>query len=281
MEKLRFRLRGLVGVLCLLGSNAVMAGLLVTEASGKVEIEGKGLVSTLAQIPDDAHLKVPPGAKLVVVDLASGREYVLQGNFTYIAAKGGPKTVDGKFVAAKPLPTSNLQEVTIVTAKVVQATLVIRSLPKTNVPVLVSPVRTAVISLTPSLRWTPVETATNYKLSVTKPDGSLVWEVLTRETEISIPSDHSLQAGERYLWRVEALDAEGRVSDAAAKFTVASAEAISTLMLLKPAADAPFNRKVLYAAQLRAAGAFEDAKSQWQSLSREHPDDSALSILAE
>lgn len=265
----------------LLAAPAATAGLLVTEASGKIEMEGKGPVSTLAQIPDEARLKVPAGARLVVVDLASGREYVLIGDFTYIASATGPKTTDGKAVPAKPLPTSKLPEVKVVTAKLAQATLVMRSLPKTNVPVLVSPVRTAVISLLPTLRWTPVETATNYKLIVTKPDGSLVWEVMTSETEINFAADKSLQAGERYNWRVEALGADGRLSDAAARFTVASAESIATLALLKPATDAPFSRKVLYAAQLREAGALEDAKLEWQALSRLNPDDSVLATLAE
>jgi hypothetical protein len=270
-----------MGALTLLGSSATMAGLLVTEAIGKVEIEGKGPVNTLSQIPDNARLKVPAGAKLVVVDLGSGREYVLPGNFTYLAAASGPQTADGKAVAARPLPTSNLSEVKIVTPKVAQATLIMRTLPKTNVPVLVSPVRTAVISLMPTLRWTPVEAATNYKLTVTQPDGSLVWEVMTRETEITLSADHALQAGGRYTWRVEAMGADGRLSEAAARFTVASAEALKTLALLKPDATATFSRKVLYAAQLREAGAVEDAKLLWQALSREQPDDPVLAALAE
>ena len=270
-----------MGALTLLGSSATMAGLLVTEAIGKVEIEGKGPVNTLSQIPDNARLKVPAGAKLVVVDLGSGREYVLPGNFTYLAVASGPQTADGKAVAARPLPTSNLSEVKIVTPKVAQATLIMRTLPKTNVPVLVSPVRTAVISLMPTLRWTPVEAATNYKLTVTQPDGSLVWEVMTRETEITLSADHALQAGGRYTWRVEAMGADGRLSEAAARFTVASAEALKTLALLKPDATATFSRKVLYAAQLREAGAVEDAKLLWQALSREQPDDPVLAALAE
>jgi hypothetical protein len=272
---------GALGALTLLGSSATMAGLLVTETIGKVEIEGKGPVNTLAQIPDNARLKVPAGAKLVVVDLGSGREYVLPGNFTYIAAASGPQTVDGKAVAARPLPTRNLPDVKIVTAKVAQATLVMRSLPKTNVPVLVSPVRTAVISLMPTLRWTAVEAATNYKLTVTQPDGSLVWEAMTRDTEITLTAGQTLQAGGRYNWRVEAMGADGRLSDAAARFTVASAEALTALALLKPDATATFSRKVLYAAQLREAGAVEDAKLLWQALSREQPEDPVLASLAE
>jgi hypothetical protein len=270
-----------MGALALLGSSATMAGLLVTEAVGKIEIEGKGPVNALAQIPDDARLKVPAGAKLVVVDLGSGREYVLPGNLTYIAAASGPRTVDGKAVAARPLPISNLPDVKVVTPKVAQATLVMRTLPKTNVPVLVSPVKTAVISLMPTLRWTAVAAATNYKLTVTQPDGSLVWEAVTQDNEITLPAGQTLQAGGRYNWRVEAMGAGGRLSDAAARFTVASAEALTALALLKPDTTATFSRRVLYAAQLREAGALEDAKLLWQALSREQPDDPVLAILAE
>ena len=66
-----------MGALALLGSSATMAGLLVTEAIGKVEIEGKGPVNTLAQIPDNARLKVPAGAKLVVVDVALVLQHII------------------------------------------------------------------------------------------------------------------------------------------------------------------------------------------------------------
>ena len=62
---------------------------------------------------------------------------------------------------------------------------------------------------------------------------------------------------------------------------MASAKAIATLALLKPQGDAPFSRKVLYGAQLSEAGAVEDAKLMWQALSRDHPDNAVLTMLAE
>jgi hypothetical protein len=104
---------------------------------------------------------------------------------------------------------------------------------------------------------------------------------MTRDTEITLPAGQALQAGGRYNWRVEAMGADGRLSDAAARFTVANAEALTALALLKPDATATFSRKVLYAAQLREAGAVEDAKLLWQALSREQPDDPVLASLAE
>ena len=84
-----------------------------------------------------------------------------------------------------------------------------------------------------------------------------------------------------YRWRVEALSAEGPLSDSSARFSVVSADAMKNLVLLRPAPDSPIGRKVLYAAQLREAGATEEAKIIWKALAKERPDDQTLRSFAE
>ena len=258
-----------------------IAGMMVTEVTGKVELSGKGPVSMLAQVADGSRLQVAAGATLVVVDLVSGREFVLTGANTYLTTAAGPTTADGKPVAAKALPASKLSDVRVAPGKLAQATLVMRGAPATRLPVLLSPLRTAVITVLPGLQWEAVEAATSYRLEVTKLDGSLVWETVTTQTSVAVPAGHALQPGERYSWRVEAIGPQGKLSDSSSRFSVVSKEAIANLDLLTPGADAPFSRKVLFATQLQEAGAVQEAKVIWKALASERPEDQVLAALAQ
>jgi hypothetical protein len=263
-------------------STSALAGLLVTDVAGKAEIEGKGPIATLAEIPDGASLSLAPNAQLVAVDLVSGREYMLKGNARYIITAAGPKTADGKPVDAKPLPAKNLPEVKVATGKVAQATLVMRSIRKFNVPVLHAPARTTVVTLHPTFQWGNVEGASNYRMLLKAQEGGTPWETTVTANELTPGQDRALSPGVRYTWRIEALGADGRtISDASASFSVAPAEVIKRLEDLRPAADAPFGRRVLYASQLREAGAIADAQALWKILARERPDDEVLKALAE
>lgn len=257
------------------------AGLLVTDVAGKAEIDGKGSVATLSEIPDGAQLTLSPGAQVTAVDLTSGREYVLKPG-KYAVSSSGLKTAEGKAVDAKPLPAKNLPDVKVAPGKLAQATLVMRSLRKFNVPVLHSPARTTVISTRPTFKWGGVEGAASYRLILKDRDGNPVWDAAVAETEVATDTKHTLTPGENYTWRIEALGTDERtISDASANFSVASADTITRMTELRPAANAPFGRRVLYAAQLNEAGAVSEAREIWKTLAHERPDDAVLKSLAE
>jgi len=273
-------LKSFAAIFFIASSSVSSAGLMVTEVIGKVEIVGKGLVKTLAQIPDGLRLELLAGSTLAVVDLASGREFILQGKNTYLTSAAGPTTADGKPVPAKTQVASNLKDVRVWTGKLSQATLVMRGAPTDRLPVLLFPLRTAVISVLPQLSWEPVKAATSYQLEIIKLDGSLVWKTVTTQTTVSVPESHSLQPEEKYSWRVAAIGAEGKLSDSASRFTVASKESIDNLNLLLPLDDSSFSRKVLVATQLQEVGAVQQAKDMWKALSLEKPEDEVLADLA-
>jgi hypothetical protein len=257
-----------------------MAGVMVTEVTGKVELVGKGPVSLLSQIPDGSKLQVAAGANLVVVDMSSGREFALPGGTAYLMAATGPTTADGKAVAAKSLPSNNLKDVRVAPGKLAQATLVMRGLQSDRLPVLVSPMRTAVVTVLPELQWEAVGAATSYRLELTKLDGSLAWETTTTKTVVTVPQSHALEPGERYSWRVAAMGQSAKLSDSSGRFSVASKEFMDSLNLLAPGPDASFSRKVLYATQLQEAGAVQQAKDLWKTLASERPEDQTLAELA-
>lgn len=274
-----------VGLTCLVLQSA-HAGLLVTDISGNAEIDGRGRVTILAEIPDNARLTLAKDARVVAVDLASGREYLLTGSGSYRVMADGPRDAKGKPVDAKPLPAKNLPDVRLATGKAAQATLVMRSgnTRKFNVPLLHAPARTTVITDTPVFRWSGVEGAEHYRFTLTTPDGR-IWKHTLAAMELALPAEQRLRPGERYTWRIEALasgtQGDRPVAEAATHFDVAPAEVMRRLAELRPAANAPFSRRVLYAAQLREAGADADANELWKALARERPNDDVLKGLAE
>ena len=74
-------------------------------------------------------------------------------------------------------------------------------------PVPLSPVRTAVRSTRPTLRWEPVPGVKEYKVRVTNLNDSLVVPIISvgTETQLTIPEDNKLQQGQVYFWEVEAV----------------------------------------------------------------------------
>lgn len=267
-------------LICLLAQGA-SAGLLVTEVNGKAEVEGRGTIVTLMEIPDGSRLNLPAGSSLTVVDLASGREFLLKGGRKYTISENGPKALDGTPLESKPLPAKNIPEIRIGKGKAAQATLVMRGVRETAVPMLLSPVRTAAITTTPTFRWNAVESAINYRLILRVKDREPIWDVATRETELTLPADRALSAGQSYTWKIEAIGANGAPSDASTGFSVADAGAMERLAKLKPDGSAPFSRRVLYAAQLAESGAVAEAREAWKVLASERPDDAVLRVLAE
>lgn len=258
-----------------------MAGLLVTEITGRAEIEGKGAVATLVEIPDGSRLSLQEDAVIIAVDLANGREYVLKGGQIYRVGPNGPQGIGGGSVSGAELPAKGMPDIHIAPGMVAPAKPATRSMARANALNPISPVKTVVVSDVPLFRWTPVEASTGYRLSVLKPDGSLHWEARTRDTQLPLPKTHRLALGEKYVWRIEYFSGDDTASDASAEFSVAPAATIKQLSALRADARSPFSRRVLYAALLTEVGAKDEARELWRELAMEKPDDKVLRRFAE
>ena len=74
--------------------------------------------------------------------------------------------------------------------------------PAASAPVLDPPLASA--GGLESLRWSSVEGATQYRVTVFDEEGGLVWSSETVDTTIAFPADTALDPGTPYWWRVEA-----------------------------------------------------------------------------
>ena len=69
-------------------------------------------------------------------------------------------------------------------------------------PVLTAPQTSA--GVLASLRWSRVQGATEYRVTVFDEEGGLVWSAETADTTVPVPPDTKLVGGVPYWWRVEA-----------------------------------------------------------------------------
>lgn len=256
------------------------AGVLVTDLQGQVHSAEKGAVALLVELPDGTRLTLAADAQMVGTDLTSGREYLLKGPGQFRVEKTGVLDAAGVPVPQRALPGGKMPEVRVAVARVAQAALTLRGEGfSSSAPSPLVPARTAVLTATPTLKWAAVDGATGYQISVH--DGAaMVRQATTSATEWTLPALAALSAGKSYIWRVEAMGAQGRIADASTTISVVTVEQMRLLDQLKPASGAPYSLRVLYAAQLQEVGATDEARREWRMLAKERPEDPNLEKLA-
>jgi hypothetical protein len=71
-------------------------------------------------------------------------------------------------------------------------------------PVLTSPAPGAEGPEARVLRWSRVDRADRYRVTVFDPAGNVAWRTETQDTAVSLPDKANLVAGVSYMWRVDA-----------------------------------------------------------------------------
>lgn len=138
-----------------------------------------------------------------------------------------------------------------------------------------SPVATAVLEATPLFRWSPVEGATGYRLSVIAEEG----EKPGREATLPATTNEwspatALETGAAYHWKTQALRGEAIVAqapaagDAFAWFRILSQSERNTWERERAAVgDSNFLRGIVAA----RAGLLEEAAEEFRALGRQNP----------
>lgn len=262
-------------------SRLACADLLVTDLVGKAEYEGKGNIQLLSEIAAGGQFRLLENARMTAIDVATGKEFMLRGPGQYAAEKSGLRVLKGAPLETKTLPVTNLPSVKVAGGRLSQIALVMRNVTRTNIPVPLSPVNTAVLTKTPLLRWSAVEGANAYHLSIAEDGGAQVFASTTERTELQLTTSAKLLPGTHYVWRIEAVGANGQFAEAATRFSVISEPQSRLLAMLRPSDGDGHGRRVLYAVQLQEAGAVEEAKSVWKSLAKERPEDELIRAMSE
>ena len=87
--------------------------------------------------------------------------------------------------------------------------------------VLRTPTRSSVADFKPNFRWDAYENATGYEVKLTDREERILWKRTLSATELLFPNDApALEPGQKYNWRVVALENNENLADVGTNFTV-------------------------------------------------------------
>lgn len=265
---------GLVGALTV--PLPAAAAVMVTDLVGKAK-SGDAALALLANLDEGRELELAEGSRLTAIDLGNGREYSLRGPGRYKVESGGLRALKGPPVEVATVPGAQLPSPKATTQRLAQASFVMRDVRQATGGD--TPARHLIAVLPAILRWDPIPGATVYHVSINDEQGIKLFAAHSANPELALPPG-LVQPGRRYRWRVEARAGERPLADFGQMFTLADTATIERLATARTAAGHDFARRVLYALQLREAGADSDARAEWQLLASERPDDPRLRELA-
>lgn len=255
---------------------------MITDLKGKVTLVESGrsrAAALLAYLEPDSRLQLESGAQVVLTYFAKPIEVTLAGPAEASIAADGARVARGAKPAVRALDAGRTDTARkfepIARDKLALATVHMRAAPR-PAPRPVYPADTAILSTTPTLEWAEISTASGYRIVITDAAGATVLDQQVAKPPLAIPSERALRAGAAYEWRVEAKLASGSIASAESKFSVAEATRARSLERARPATDASFSERLLYAARLESEGLREDAKHLWQALAKERPEDETL-----
>ena len=141
--------------------------------------------------------------------------------------------------------------------------------PARQSPGPISPVLTGIRSATPTLRWRAVASGREYKVSIAKKDGTVVWQASAgHETQIAMPAG-ILQRGRAYFWQVEALGDGAPVLAPPVGFWLLDQHSLDQVEKV----ERTFARSALVRASVYSAHAlYDEALAQVEQLEQLNPD---------
>lgn len=280
---IRWMLLVAAGLMPLCAVRAESAVAMVTDLQGQATMDGSGgqqkRLAILSELELDGLVHIRKGALLVLVYLESGDEFTLRGSADAYIRQHGPILVSGAPAERRRLSLGDGAEAArIKPVGFVQAGLVMRGLNKARVKLLV-PVDTRVLERRLVFAWEPVSTA-KYRFTLRDRAGRVLVDTPVSGSSFKLPDSVSLQDGASYLWKIEATMPDGRKYANEAKFQIATQTEREQAQRMRPAPNAPFSERVVYATWLGQAGMRDEARGYWKELSAERPDDPNLRMAA-
>lgn len=181
----------------------------VVELQGLIRMEPNQLLTAGHPLPISRRVSLPKGARLSLIHLASGEEWVFTGPCRFhFDAKGcaqGAKPDQRKTLALlRDRYPLNGQELA-------QAALVLRQGGAAN-PLGMDPAGPALRQARPSFHWTAPVPSSEYRFSLRDELGHQALSQVVRTSELMLPPNITLQEGVTYSWTVEGPDALGQPS---------------------------------------------------------------------
>lgn len=265
----------LIAVFALLASTAQAAPagavgmVLDVQGSGRLQDgAASSKLELLAYVKPGMRIALDDGSRASVSLYATRTVYQLAGPGMVEVGSDKLSVIHGKEPASK-----TIREKLVAAAKgadLVPGAVRMRTLPAT-IEFLAPQGGSAVLEQRPVFVW-QAPPAPVYLLAVYDGAGRQIAEGKSEQSHWELPAGVTLAERGRYRWTVSYAGADGAMQTAGAKFTVASRQDAAVVADLKPAAAAPMEEWILYAAMLQERGLQSAAREVWQYIASQRPD---------
>jgi hypothetical protein len=136
------------------------------------------------------------------------------------------------------------------------------------------------LSATPEFRWKAQGPNATYHFKLQDPQGQVVFELTQGECSIQVPEHLALGEDTAYTWVLDTKLTDGAQDRRSGQIKVVPKAIREQLQGARPALDAPFSERLVFAALLEQHELHGEARAYWQSLAKDRPEDEGLAKLA-
>lgn len=272
------RLRSILPLLSVISISLMAADpvAMIADVTGKV-VRGEGGVPRITEmVAAGQELVLASGARIVLVGLAKGEEWVFQGpGKVHFNSQGRPEGLQPQGSNKAPLLKG---QVKLKPGALAQASIVMRDVAPEAAPRLL-PEGPVLLNRMPHLTWKSPNPGATFLLRLMDGKGKLLAELTLNEPGLDLPEHLALQPGGELVWMLETRDAGGSRSQSQGHYRLISGDESALLEQNRPTDTSSFAARLIYASLLEQIGLRDESRTWWQALSAERPEDPVLAAL--
>lgn len=254
---------------------------IVTDVQGRAALIAAGRSANagiLADIEPGTQLQLQADSHVVVLYLADGSEYLLQGPAQVTFRADRPEISTGAPAVRRAAPAGLGPKLR--SDGLQQGAIVLRSLG--SLPIrLLSANSTLLLEARPELRWAAPESGLRYRVDIGDDNGRSLYQADVDGNSFIVPANLALREGASYAWHVSARGPDGRSYAGRGSFTVAGAALRAQVDAARRETGSAMSSQVAFALWLEQQELRDEARKLWQMLAAQRPLEPHLREMAE
>lgn len=263
-----------------LSANAAPVAL-ITDVQGRatlVTAARSADATILADIEAGTQLQLQANSKLVVLYLADGSEYLLQGPAQVVFRAERPEVTSGAPAVRRAAPTGAGTRIN--PAGLGQGAIVMRSLGSLRIRLL-NASGTLLLDAQPELRWAAPEAGLRYSIDIADDTGRSLHQAQVDGSSFTVPASLQLRAGVAYGWEVSARASDGRRYSGRGEFGIAGAPLRAQAEAVHGQAGGAVSDQVALALWLEQQELRDEARKLWRALAIQRSQEPQIRAMAE
>lgn len=235
----------------------------------------------MSYLPNGAKLRLDKNARIAITYFTVSREFTLSGPVEAVVETDTLRSQNGAAPISRNLDQNQVAAgkkfTTQQRERQALATFEMKAFGNLQ---LLQPVNTKLLGAPTELSWQAIPNVKTYRLTLSNAQGKTLHTAQTDTASLRLPENLKLKAGKTYTWAIEATSTDGQKQSASAEFSLLDEATTRNLSTRKPASNASFSERLLYATMLENAGASLAASTYWKALANERPEDETLQQLS-